>query len=154
MPAQSDFPSVAELLPHRAPMRLLDAVLEAGADHVRVAAIVRDEAPFGDGTGGVPAYVGVEYMAQAACVYSGLELRGQGLPPKIGLLFGVRLYRSTLPRFSAGQRLQVCARLTLREASGLAAFDCEIFGAQGESLAQADIKAFRPHDIREYLQHG
>ncbi|MEK6806586.1 MAG: 3-hydroxylacyl-ACP dehydratase [Pseudomonadota bacterium] len=154
MQAQSGFPPVAELLPHRAPLLLLDSVLAADEDRIRVAVTVRDQAPFGDGGGHVPAYVGVEYMAQTACVYSGLELRRQGQPPKIGLLFGVRLYQSEVARFEDGQHLQVSAQLILREDSGLAAFKCEIFSDEGASLAQAEIKAFRPDDINEYLSHA
>ncbi len=134
-------------------MLLLDDLLIAGDDTVRVELTVRDAPPFGNGRGGVPAYVGVEYMAQAACIFSGLELRRQGLPAKIGLLFGTRHYQCSVANFDAGQRLQVSARLLMREDSGLAAFRCGIYGADGAALAQADIKAFRPHEIREYLNH-
>lgn len=151
MPAQSGLPPVADLLPHRAPMLLLDALLAADEECIRAALTVRAEPPFGDGHGFVPAYVGVEYMAQAACVYSGLELRHQGVPPKIGLLFGVRHYQSEVARFRDGQQLQVSAQLILREDSGLAAFKCGIFSDAGAALALAEIKAFRPHDIHEYL---
>ena len=74
----------------------------------------------------MPAWVGIELMAQAVSVFSGLELRAQGLPPRIGLLLGARTYEAHVPFFAVGARLRVRAALALRDATGLGVFDCTI----------------------------
>lgn len=142
---------VAALLPHTGAMRLIDELLGYDQHSLRVALRVCDQPPFGDGHGRVPAYLGIEYMAQAIAVFSGLEMRAQGLPPKIGLLIGARRYESQLDHFLAGQLLNVGIRLVMRDEAGICVFGCEIFDAAGVSLARAEIKAYRPDDIHRFL---
>lgn len=142
---------VAALLPHTGAMRLIDELLDYDQDSLRVALQVRDQAPFGDGHGRVPAYLGIEYMAQAIAVFSGLEMSALGLSPKIGLLIGARRYDSQIDHFLAGQRLSVGVRLVMRDETGICVFGCEIFDAAGASLARAEIKAYRPDDIHRFL---
>lgn len=143
---------VDALLPHTGAMRLVDALLDFDAEQVRVALTVRDTPPFGDGCGAVPAYVGIEYMAQTVCVFSGLEMRARGLPPKIGLLIGTRRYDAVQPAFAHGAQLTVAARLVLRDEQDLCVFACAIHDAAGHCLARAEVKAYRPDDIRQYLE--
>lgn len=143
--------AVGALLPHRGPMLLVDTLLDYDAERVRVGLTVRDAPPFGDARGGVPAYIGLEYMAQAIAVFSGLELQYTGEPPKIGLLIGTRRYRASVPRFSHGAALVVTALRVLGDDEALWVFDCTITDAAGTLLASAGVKAFRPHDIREFL---
>lgn len=145
------------LLPHRGRLKLVDTVLDYGREHLKVALTVRDEAPFGDGQGGVPAYLGLEYMAQAICVFSGLELNALGEAPKIGLLIGTRHYRAAVPRFMAGQVLEVLVQRVMGGAGEVWVFDGRIADAQQNLLAEAQVKAYRPDDIRHFLRgqtHG
>ncbi len=142
---------VDALLPHRAALRLVDTLLDYGTDHVRVSLTVRDAPPFGDGDGGVPAYLGLEYMAQAISVFSGLELHSAGVAPKIGLLIGTRRYHAAVPRFADGAVLTVTANRVLGGDDTLWVFDCTISDAAGTLLASAEVKAFRPRDIRDFL---
>lgn len=142
---------VDALLPHRGPLRLVDTLLDYDAERVRVGLTVRDVPPFGDGGGTVPAYIGLEYMAQAISVFSGLELHSAGAVPKIGLLIGTRRYRATVAQFSHGASLVVNALRVLGGDEALWVFDCAITTADGVVLALAEVKAFRPRDIGDFL---
>lgn len=141
------------LLPHRGPLRLVDTLMDYGNDHLKVSLAVRDHAPFGDGLGGVPGYVGLEYMAQAISVFSGLELHARGAAPRIGLLVGTRQYRATVPRFMHGEILEVSVRRLMGSDGEVWVFHGHITGRGGQLLAEAQVKAYRPEDIQDFL-HG
>lgn len=142
---------VDALLPHRGSLLLVDTLLDYDAERVRVGLTVRDAPPFGDGCGSVPAYIGLEYMAQAISVFSGLEMLSIGVAPKIGLLIGTRRYHASVPQFSHGAALVVTALRVMGGDEALWVFDCTITDAAGTLLASAEVKAFRPRDIRDFL---
>ena len=144
---------VDDLLPHCRSLKLVDTLLDYGSDHLRLSLTVRDAAPFGDGDGGVPSYLGLEYMAQAISVFSGLELHAMGEGPKIGLLIGTRQYRAAVPRFLDGEVLEVSVRRVIGGDGEVWVFDGAITGRGGQVLAAAQVKACRPDDIRDFLQH-
>jgi len=102
---------------------------------------------------GMPAWVGVELMAQAVSVFSALELRARGLPPRVGLLLGARSFEASLPYFAIGANLNVRATLALRDAAGLGVFDCSI-ESLGALLARGRVKGFMPEDVAEFLRSG
>jgi len=138
-----------QVLPHRHGMLLVDAV-SYGRDYGEAQLTVRTDSPFCDGKHGVPAWVGIEYMAQAISVFSGVEQLQRGQAVKIGLLIGTRRYESEVPLFTIGTRLNIIARLTDREDGGISMFACEIRDDQ-RVRARGDIKAFRPDDIHAFL---
>lgn len=141
--------SPAQLLPQRHGMLLVDEV-GYGRDYGEARLTIRKDSAFCDGVQGVPGWVGIEYMAQAVSAYSGVELVQQGLPVRIGLLIGTRSYDCAVPCFGVGTRLHVLARIVDREDGGINVFACQI--GDGESvLARADLKAYRPDDIRAFL---
>lgn len=138
-----------QVLPQRAPMLLVEQV-GYGPDHGEASLTIRSDSMYCDGIHGVPAWVGIEYMAQAIAVYSGVELLQRGEPIKIGLLIGTRRYDSAVPMFAIGTQLKIIARLQDREDAGISMFSCEI--RDGENvLAHGDIKAYRPEDIHAFL---
>jgi predicted hotdog family 3-hydroxylacyl-ACP dehydratase len=138
------------VLPHRGDMVLLDELLDYGDEHVTCGVTIKPDSMFCDGIHGVPAWVGIEYMAQTASTYAGIPEAKVGVPASICLLLGGRRYRAETPYFSVGSRLRVVAQLQLRDENDLAAFDCTIFnrGESGEVVvARGDIKAYRPKDV-------
>jgi predicted hotdog family 3-hydroxylacyl-ACP dehydratase len=139
----------AETLPHRAPMLLLDEIDDYGADWVRAIVRVRADSLLA-GRDGVPAWAGIEYMAQTAAAWSGIEQLQRGLIPGIGFLLGTRRYNSRCTHFSLDWEMRITARLLLRDSSDLAIFDCAI-EHNGQRVAWADIKAFRPQHIGEFM---
>lgn len=137
--------SITQVLPHEGRMLLLDELLDYGPEQVVCGVSIKADSMFCE-SAGVPAWVGLEYMAQTACAYSGIEEVQAGRKPSIALLLGARRYRSGVTHFVLGAQLRVVANLLLRDESGLVAFDCQI--RQDDAvLARADVKAIRPHDL-------
>ena len=143
--------AIAELLPHGPGFLLLDALLDYGHDHARCLVEIGPQSLFFEPGRGVPGWVGIEYMAQAIGAYAGIVRRQAGLPVEIGLLLGSRRYTCPQPYFAAGTRLEVAAEQLVRDASGVAVFACSVHDGERE-LGRAEIKAFQPDDIRDYLQ--
>jgi predicted hotdog family 3-hydroxylacyl-ACP dehydratase len=139
-----------QVLPHRHGMLLAERV-DYGADYGQIMLTVRRDSPFCEAQG-IPAWVGIEYMAQAMGVYSGVERHQHGGTPQIGLLIGTRRYDSSVPVFSLGAQLTTTARLVFSDAE-MYVFNCEISDGQNV-LARGDIKAFRPDDIHEFLRRA
>lgn len=149
----SAVPPIEELLLQRQDMLLLDEIIDHGADYVKAGVRLRKDHPLADGADHMPAFVGLELMAQAVSAFSALELRQRNQPPRIGLLLGAREYQSWVPHFPFETPLQVRATLALRDDTGLAVFNCTIRGA-GQVLAQAQVKGYMPQDIDEFLDGG
>lgn len=143
--------SIPQVLPHEGRMRLLDELLSHDETGVSVALTVRPDSLLCDGINGVPAWIGMEYMAQAACAYSGVGDRRQGMAPRLCILLGTRSYQAQVPVFPLGARLVVTAQLVMRDDNDLAVFQCRILHGAVE-LASGDIKAIRPADIHALIR--
>ena len=140
---------VEELVPHRGPMSLLDAVEDYGLDWLRAVVTPHPGARFATPSG-VPGWVGIEYMAQAASAFGGIEQVQRGDTPTIGLLIGARYYRCMQDSFSFGRPLTVIAKIALRDADDFVAYDCRI-ERDGLGVAECTLKAYRPSDIGTLL---
>jgi predicted hotdog family 3-hydroxylacyl-ACP dehydratase len=138
--------TIASVLPHVGPMLLLDELHDHGPEHVTCGVTIRAETMFCDGIHGVPAWVGLEYMAQACCAFSGIEDVLAGGKPGIALLLGSRSYKSETEWFPLGAVLHIRADLQLRDDSDFVAFACTIREAD-RVLARGDVKAYRPRDV-------
>lgn len=141
-----------QFVSHRSPLLLVDDILVHDSQSITAQLTVRDAPPFGDGEGGVPSYLGLEYMAQTIAALSGLRRRAQNLQPIIGLLVGTRCYSNNTPRFADGDRLTISAREKISEYAELSVFECRIADTRGRTLAEADVKAYQPADIHQYLE--
>jgi len=128
-------------VPHRGEMRLLDRLLAVDEQH----AIAEVDVP-ADGLfvqdGGVPAWVGLEYMAQTVAAWAGERARRAGGEPRIGFLLGSRRYAAAHGSFAAGSTLRVEARCELVADNGLGQFACRITTPAGEELASAMVSVF------------
>ena len=134
-------------VPHRGAMNLLDAI--AHVDDLAVEARVRVPAhgPFNTDAG-VPAWVGIEYMAQAVAAWSGARARAGGGSPKIGYLLGSRRYEAAVPVFEVGTELRVLAQCELTAENGLGMFDCRIEHG-GRVVASGRLSVFEPPENTE-----
>jgi predicted hotdog family 3-hydroxylacyl-ACP dehydratase len=129
---------LSALLPHRPPMLLLEALAEAGPAGGTALARVDPGAWYADAEGAMPAWIGLELMAQAAAAWRGAG-RAPGSGPGAGFLVAVRAYRSAVAVFPAGARLEVRVRLEGAEPGGLCAFECHIL-EDGRLLAEGRIR--------------
>jgi len=136
------FPEVAELIPHARRMLLLDRVLEHGPEHTVCAVDVAGSGLFQDAEGCVPAWVGIEYLAQCMAVYGSLVAWAAGRPPRLGPFIGGRRVKLRVDRFQPGQELRVSVR-HLRGDRGLVAFDARIQdGADGALLVEGRLNVY------------
>lgn len=63
---------LATLLPHRDPMILLSTAVDYGDDFATAVVHISEASPFFDAElGGVPSWVGMEYMAQTIGIWAG-----------------------------------------------------------------------------------
>ena len=150
-PAQRSFPPIEELLPHRGIMLWLQGVTAAEDTGIEAHATVPAEAWYLDADGAMPAWMGIELMAQAIAAHAGLRGRRLGKPARPGVLLGTRSYRADSPSFPAGARLLVSARIASADESGFGAYECSIRGPAG-TLASATLKIFAPEDFEAFLQ--
>lgn len=151
----SDFPPVAELLLHRGSMLLLHRVTAFSSDSVTCSAIPDRQAWYASGSEeGMPAWIGIELMAQAIAAHAALLARQLETPPKPGALLGTRAYGSSCAAFAPDVPLQIEARQTFRDAGGLASYDCTI-GLPGQpALATAALTVFEPDDFEQFIRGG
>jgi predicted hotdog family 3-hydroxylacyl-ACP dehydratase len=123
-------------------MSLLDAVERHDAESLVARVRVPAQGLFATPQG-VPAWVGIEYMAQAVAAWSGARARAGGGSPRIGYLLGCRRYEAEVPVFAAGTELQVHVQCELTAENGLGMFDCRI-EQEGRALAHGRLSVFEP----------
>lgn len=132
-------------------MVLLDRIVEVAETHIVCEVALQVDSPFCDGAA-VPAWVGVEYMAQAIGVLAGWRALARQLPVKIGFLVGTRHYQSHVPQFRVGDVLRISADEEVSTTGGLVAVRCEAHDQTGVLLAEAFLLVFQPDDLNAYLQ--
>ncbi|HTE41875.1 MAG TPA: hypothetical protein VK629_13670 [Steroidobacteraceae bacterium] len=141
---------IDQIVPHAGRMSLLDELLHYDSEKIIAVVHVSERSQFFENDRGVPAYVGIEYMAQAVAAFAGIEEVQADRKPKIGLLLGTRRYNSTVDYFTAGARVEVIARMRYRDPTNLVGFGCEIL-IDDVPVAAADLKAVLPDDARALL---
>lgn len=140
---------IEDLVPHAGRMCLLDRVTGTGEDWLRAEVSIGSESVFADERG-VPAWVGLEYMAQAIAAYGGLLERRKGDEPKVGFLLGSRNYACDVDYFTIGKTLSINVTCEMIADNGLNVFNCELV-AEGVH-AQAVVNVFQPDDVEVFLK--
>lgn len=142
-------------LPHRTPMILVDSIVAATADSIVVKIIVRNDYPFVEDsdTKTVGAWVGIEFIAQAVAVLSGLTQYEHGVAVKPGFLLGTRKYTSHVPYFNQGDELLVSLQRDFQSDQGLAAVSALISDMQGKKLCEAIVTLFQPNNSNDLFKH-
>ena len=139
-----------DVLPHAGRMMLLDEIIEWGDGCIETRVTIKKSTLFQDADGNVPAYIGLEYMAQTIAALAGIEDRIAGRPIKIGLLLGTRRLELNAHRFYQGQSLIIRAESVWRD-SELAAFDCTIVDSvTTASLVSGRVNAYQPEEAKDY----
>ena len=141
-----DFPPIEEVVPHRPPMLLIDRICAHGDDVTVSTVTIRPDSPFvatsTDGRPGVPAVVGIEYMAQTVAAYAGLSARKEKRAPRIGFLLGCRELSLATDAFAVGEVLTVEVRRVFGE-NDLGSFSCRIAGTDGRTLASGSLTVYQ-----------
>ena len=141
--------AVERLVPHRGGMLWLERIVSCTDDGAVAEAVVREDHPFLDGAG-VPAWVGIEYMAQCIAAWAGGQALTKGKPVSPGFLLGTRRYECRRPVLAVGTRLRIEARRELMGDNGLGMFACRLLDGD-EEIAIANVSVFEPPDPDAYL---
>ena len=98
---------IEALVPHAAPMILIDSVAAQGPTLTRSVVRIGEDSMFYEAPHGVPAYLGIEYIAQTVAAHAGLHAWRQGEPVRVGFLLGTREYKCAETWFRLGSRLTI-----------------------------------------------
>lgn len=123
---------------HREPMLLLDTLVEATEDGAICQWRANADDHFVENGLGVPAYVGVEIMAQCVAVHAGARARIVGLGPPLGFLLGARHFKSSVSHFEIGEVYRATCTELIRDDSGMGSYDCSIVHGD-EKVAEARL---------------
>jgi predicted hotdog family 3-hydroxylacyl-ACP dehydratase len=146
-----NFPPIEELLLHRGTMLLIDRVLDFDQKVVVVEYSPRRDAWYVDARGNMPAWIGLELMAQTIAVHVSLSKRMQGLQVQLGVLLGTRRFETKTASFAAHSLLHIEAKPLMQDESGLGAYECRIL-TPDQILAEATLKVYEPEDPAQFLR--
>ncbi|CPR15471.1 hotdog family protein [Brenneria goodwinii] len=150
-------------LPHQSPMVLVDRVIRVDNEHAHCRVVVSREsilAPFLNAEGHLPAWFGIEIIAQTIGVWSGwheqqnTDRRNHHQTPRPGMLLGGRGYRCKQAFFPASSQLDAHVTLLMRDEK-IGSFDGEII-VDGESYAAGRLTTYQPDDneLKQLLEQG
>ncbi|SAK58256.1 Beta-hydroxyacyl-(acyl-carrier-protein) dehydratase, FabA/FabZ [Caballeronia catudaia] len=145
------FPPIESIIPHRGTMLLVDAVTSCGDETLTARASVRADAWYADERGAMPAWIGIELMAQSVAAHVSLLAMRGGERARPGVLLGTRSYHAHASAFACGARLVIGVRQVLRSEEGHGAYECTI-EHDGRRYADAVIKVFQPHDFQTFIE--
>ena len=135
---------IDELIPHRPPMQLIDAVLgEHSPDTLFARACLNADSPFASSKG-VPGCIGLEYLGQTAAAYLSWQQRqsteeSPATRPRPGMLIASQRYRCALGYFPLDVELLVAIRpASPLQATGLVRFTGTIDVVAAGTLQTAD----------------
>jgi predicted hotdog family 3-hydroxylacyl-ACP dehydratase len=134
--------ALADLLPHGPEMTIIDRLVAFEGQRSVAMVEITPRSKFFVETG-VPAWVGIEYMAQAVAAHAGFEARLRGDAPSIGFLLGTRSYECFVPEFPAGAKLKIAVERVLVD-GGFGSFACTI--KTDRILAKALLNTYQPSD--------
>jgi predicted hotdog family 3-hydroxylacyl-ACP dehydratase len=159
MSAMNDTRTIDELLrqpieaiiPHRGTMLLIDGVNAFSEETLSARATVHADAWYADAQGAMPAWIGIELMAQAIAAHVALlAMRGGGRArPRV--LLGSRSYKAMQPTFAGGACLAIRVTELLRSEEGHGAYECTIHHGD-VCCAEAVIKVFQPPDFQSFIE--
>ncbi|MES2205791.1 MAG: beta-hydroxyacyl-ACP dehydratase [Pseudomonadota bacterium] len=145
------FPSIEDVLPHRGAMLLVDSIESYDETTITLSAKPKQNAWYSNQADEMPAWIGIELMAQAVAAWVGLTSKVHGLPVKRGVLLGTRSYVPAQAAFAVGVPLIIKAAPIYQDESGMGSFHCQIF-QYDKCLVNAAINVFEPENFEIFLQ--
>ncbi|HSC81651.1 MAG TPA: hotdog family protein [Chitinolyticbacter sp.] len=145
----------ASVVPHTGAMVLLDQVDYWDEEQLQASVTIRPDAPFVEAQG-MPAWIGIELMAQSIAALAGCRARRAQQPVRIGFLVGSRRYSASCANFPLAAQLQVQVKEIVTGDLGLSVFECRLqgTGAHSDISASANINVFQPEDPEQFLAAG
>ena len=118
-------------------------------DGVESSVLIAEDSKFYQPGKGVPAWIGMEYMAQTIALFAGVEAREAGRDIRIGLLLGTRRYSAFVPYFKLATMLKVRGEKVWQD-DQMAVFACTI--EAGERLAEAQLNVYLVRENEKVLK--
>jgi predicted hotdog family 3-hydroxylacyl-ACP dehydratase len=141
---------LAELLPHAGDMILIDSISSFDDEQIFTRLTVKPDGLFNLPDGSLPAWVGIELMAQSVAAFAGCHAKQKGNPVELGFLLGTRKFECNVEAFPAGSELTIHGLRSLEDDNGMGVFECHINGAGIHASARLNV--FRPPQVNQYLQ--
>jgi predicted hotdog family 3-hydroxylacyl-ACP dehydratase len=132
--------NAADFIPHSGCMVLLDRIVDCDEQGLTAELAVREDELFSPGLT-VPAWVGIEYMAQTIAAYVGVKAKQANEPIRLGFLLGTRFYNSNVAAFKVGATLTIRVEKIIQD-DGLGVFECQILG-EGVDIT-ANLNVYQP----------
>jgi predicted hotdog family 3-hydroxylacyl-ACP dehydratase len=145
------FEPIEAILPHRGTMLLIGRVSACSDTTLTAHASVQSDAWYADSDGAMPAWIGIELMAQAIAAHVSLLAMRAGGRARAGVLLGSRSYAAHVPVFARGAALRIDVTEVLRSTEGHGAYDCTIDHGDVR-VAEAVIKVFQPTDFQTFIE--
>jgi predicted hotdog family 3-hydroxylacyl-ACP dehydratase len=139
--------ALEDLVPHAAPMILIDQVHEGEDDGLTATVRISEDSPFFEPRRGVPAYVGIEYVAQTVAALAGLRARRSGRDIQLGFLLGARRFEASSPWFTLGSELTVTVAAEY-ETRDIAKYRGTITDQSGVTLVTTAVTVYLRGGIR------
>lgn len=139
----SHIPDLIDLLPHDMPLALVDELIDVQELSIHCRVTISDKNIFfNHEKKTIPAWVGIEFMAQSVAGWSGYHAWKKGNKSPIGFLLGSRKYKAECSEFQQGDTLDIFAEQVL-ENNGMAVFSCYI-ESNGQQVASSQLNVFVP----------
>jgi predicted hotdog family 3-hydroxylacyl-ACP dehydratase len=132
--------AVADLIPHSGDMVWLDRIVDCDEQGLTAELVVRGDGLLSNGPT-VPAWAGIEYMAQTIAAYVGVKAKQAKEPIRLGFLLGTRFYNSNVAAFKVGAMLTIRVEKIIQD-DGLGVFECRILG-EGVDIT-ANLNVYQP----------
>lgn len=147
---------LTKIIPQRAPMIFLSGVQEFDYENQTLVARVdvRDtDLLFDKNLGGIPSWASLEFMAQSVACCVGLNdlHNNPNADPAIGFVLGSRKISVLKPVYLVGQSYFVHVKSMFCD-NNIASFDCKIVDTDNEIIATGVLNAFRPDDIKQFME--
>jgi predicted hotdog family 3-hydroxylacyl-ACP dehydratase len=143
-----DWP-LAELIPHAGDMILIEQILAFDEEQVHTCLTVRPGGLFNRPDGSLPAWVGIELMAQSVAAFAGCRARQRGEAVELGFLLGSRKFECNVESFPAGTELTIHGLRSLEDDNGMGVFECHITAPGIQASARLNV--YRPPQVAQYL---
>lgn len=145
--------SIMQIVPHSGKMSLLDRVIDYDFEKLEIHTevdIVPSSMFFDKDLGGIPVWIGFEYMAQSISALSGLYGKTKGQEPKIGFIMSVNNFTANKPLFPKNSIAKIFVKQTMRM-DNVVTFDGNI-SLDGNIVATAVINTIEMDDPKAVLE--
>lgn len=127
-------------------MRLVDELVRHDKATAEVVSRLTPDNAFADGEGRVPAWVGLELMAQSVAAWAGAQAVERGeRQARGGYLLGCRSYDCERDRFPHSAELHIHVREVLRQDNGFGSYTGEIH-VDGERIARGKLSVLEANE--------